>query len=154
LARYGAGNDVLEGFIKLVDLHALPDIGTAVATGQYPIGEVWRLRESSEAIQFRQWMRNIPISDPSDVTAAYIAAIRREPRSSSWPVRTIRLAVTAAIGFIGTTIGLAAGGIDSFFVDKFIDGYSPKLFFNKLERLGISSSVPQPTPGVEGLDRR
>lgn|GEM_PF-1236545 len=154
LARNNVGNDLIEGFVKLIDLHKLPDIGMAVATGQFPIGEVWRLRESSEAVRFREWMRNIQVSDPEDVTAAYIAAISREPRSASWPVRMIRLAVTTAIGSVGTATGLVASGIDSFFVDRFLGGYSPKLFFNKLERLGIPSSVPKPTPRVEVLDRR
>src|SRR5262249_23504756 len=139
-------------FVRLVGLQRLPDIGTAVATGSFPIGEVWKLRQSREAVKFRAWLRNIHIHTPDDIISEYMTAIGREPRSSTWPARTIRLAGSSAIGVANALLGLVASGVDTFFVDKALNGYSPKLFFDQVERLALPGRVPPADPRVEELD--
>jgi hypothetical protein len=153
LSRYYQGNDTIRSYLKLLKLRRIPDLGAAVATGQFPIGEAWKLRQSREARKFREWLRIITISNVDDVSAAYLDALEREPRSASWPVRTLRFVVTTAVGLAGLVPGIIASGADSFLFDKLVGGYSPKLFLNKLDRLSLSRYSGPTSLQVEEFDQ-
>ena len=137
--RAGADDSLLAGFSNLLELNSIPDLQPAVANGELEFETIWELRNSEDASQFRQWLREAAPADARELERAYVAAISKEPLSATWPARAIRMVVTTAAGLIPGIGGLIGGAsaevIDSFFIEKWLDGYSPKLFIDELQDL-------------------
>jgi hypothetical protein len=54
----------------------------------------------------------------------------------------MRFLVTAGVGMIpgiGSAVGTALGAIDSFWLDRWLSGTSPKFFIDQLRQLKVSS---------------
>lgn len=125
------------GFVSLLDLKRMPDIRPAVENGEVPLSTIWKIRQSSKGRNFRDWLKKADPKSAIDLTRAYIEAIEKDTPSDSLPLRALRFAVTSALGVINPIVGLGGSVIDSFFVDKWINGYSPKLLFDELQKLNI-----------------
>jgi hypothetical protein len=84
----------------------------------------------------------------------YTQSLEKERWISSYPARTLRWAVIAAAGAIASRvagipgeIGVAAlAGVDSLFVEKWLSGYSPRLFIDELKRLRIEPTLGSAAP--------
>jgi len=141
LKRAGADESMLAAFTSLLELNSVPDIRPPLSEGDLEFDTVWELRRSSEAVQFREWLREASPSDNRELERAYVAAISKEPRADRWPTKAIRIIVTTAAGLIpgvgGLIGGVGAGVVDSFFIDRWLDGYSPKLFIDELQKLEL-----------------
>jgi len=139
LHRAGATESMLRAFMGLLELNSLPDIRPALSAGEIAFDRVWELRNSSEAIQLRAWLRAASPADSRELERAYVAAISKEPTAARWPMKAIRIMITAAFGLIpgvgGLLAGIGADVVDSFFVDRWINGFSPKLFVDELQKL-------------------
>jgi hypothetical protein len=53
----------------------------------------------------------------------------------SLPVRIIRFVLTTGLSFANPAVGIGLGVVDSFFVDRLLKGYRPKMMFDRLSRL-------------------
>lgn len=139
MRRAGASEELLSGFINLLELTEIPDIRWGVAKGILPIQELLEIRNGSNARQFREWLRTERPHDSKDFVSAYIRALGKDTLADKFPVRLIRLAATSIVSLIpgvgGLLGGLAADTVDSFFVEKWLKGYSPKLFLDELQRI-------------------
>lgn len=146
--RAGAPQDILEGFIHLLELNELPDIPAAIVDGTVSASDIWEIRNTPDAVQFREWLREEAPRNADELTGAYIRALGRETLADRMPVRLLRLAITSVAGLIpgvgGFLGGLAAEAVDSFFVERWLQGYSPKLFIDELQRL-----TPDDAPQAE-----
>jgi len=138
LARGRVAPATLAGFTKLLTLNEVPDIGAAVSSGTLQLRDILELRNHPDAREFRRWLQTVPILESDALVAAYIKALSRAAGPQSWPVRTLRLAVTTAFGMVSAGVGLAAGAVDTFFVDKWLHGYSPRLFLDRVASLDLS----------------
>lgn len=139
LARYGAAQFTLDGFLRVLDLNQMPDIASAVAQGKLPMSEVAKIRQSASAIKFRRWLRNANPQDGRDLEREFVAAISRPTITDSLPVKLVRFVLTTAAGLVFPLAGgIAASAVDSFFVDKWLKGFSPRMFLDDLRRLEIS----------------
>lgn len=137
LARAGLDRSLLQGFIRLLELTDIPDIRAAVSSNALTLSDIWKIRQGTNARRFREWLREADPSDSRDLEKAYVQALGRSTLAESLPLRALRFALTTAVGILRPDIGLVAGAIDSFFVDKWLKGYSPKLFFDELQRLSV-----------------
>jgi len=139
LQRAGLHADVLEGFVKLLEIKDLPDIRAAIHNSEISFDDIWGIRNKPNSIQFRKWLREEGPRNSQEFIKAYVQTIERETMADKLPVRLLRLAVTTAAGLIpgigGLIGGLAADGIDSFFVDKWLQGYTPKLFLDEIKHI-------------------
>jgi len=139
LAHVGANAEMLAAFTSLLELNSIPDLHPAISKGEIALGNVWRLRNSRKGAEFREWLRNASPSDARDLERAYVASISQEARADKWPTKAIRFIITTAAGMIPGIGGLLGGlGTEiagSFFLDKWINGYSPKLFIDELQKL-------------------
>jgi hypothetical protein len=134
LKRFQVNESLLESFSNLIELNNIPDIGSAITNNVIDLNSIWILRSKKNSTNFRKWLRDINPNNSRDLEKAYIAILGRESFSSSLPIKTIRLALTTLAGLI-PPLGLAVSAVDCFFVDKWLNGYSPKLFFDDLSKL-------------------
>jgi hypothetical protein len=67
-----------------------------------------------------------------------VSTLESIPFIDSLPIKTIRFLITTCAGLIEPLTGLTTGVIDSFFVQKWLAGYSPRLFIDDLRKLSIS----------------
>jgi hypothetical protein len=139
VARARSGQHAVDGFMRLVTLRDLPDVGAAVAAGAFILKDVWRLRRTAASTQFRKWLQTVAATDGDAIVRAYMGVLHSEPRAERLPLKMIRLAITAAIHAHGEVSGVAAGAVDTFVVDRFLNGYSPRVFLDQLEHLDLPS---------------
>jgi hypothetical protein len=146
MARLGLKKSVLKGFISLLDLNDLPDPGAAVASGDITLLQMWRLRERKESRQFRKWLRTAQPGDARELERMYVSSLGRKGFHETLPGKAIRFAITAAVGVLNPLIGTGLGIADSFFVDQWLQGYSPKVFLDHLSSLYPGKTVSGHTP--------
>lgn len=60
-----------------------------------------------------------------------------KPLIESLPFKTVRFVITTAVGTIEPISGVCMGAVDSFFIDKWLKGFSPKLFIDQLRKLPL-----------------
>lgn len=135
MVRSGIKINTLKNFIQLLDLNNLPDPGKAIISGDITLGDIWKIRKKKTSRQFRNWLRSANSDDARDLEKMYIESLGNDSIFESLPVQLIRFAITLGVGAVNPLAGLGTEIIDSFFVDKWSQGYAPKLFINQLINL-------------------
>ena len=141
LLSAGATPDVLKGFLNILELNNIPDVGIAIATGTVSIPELWKLRNKTVSQKFRNWLREADVSNARELEKLFVQSLGTSSVYSSLPVRLLRFAATTAAGALNPAIGTILSTADSFFIEKWLDGYTPKLF---LEQLGELPGLSKP----------
>ena len=134
LSQHNLDKSVIKNFISLLELKNIPDIRQAINSGDMEASTIWSLRKKKHSAQFRRWLRESNPQDSRDLEKAYVRSLEKTTLADSLPLRVIRFAITSIAG-VNPVAGLAIGGIDNFFVDKWLSGYSPKLFLDELSQL-------------------
>jgi len=137
LARRRVAPATLQGFVSLLELNDLPDIGSAVTNQELTLEQIVDIRQHKDAVEFRRWLQTVPIVEPQALVKAYIKALSSKARPEGWVRRTVRLAITTAVGAINMPAGLAASVADTFFLEKWTSGYSPRLFLDRVADLDL-----------------
>lgn len=137
LKRFRLSPEVLEGFIKLLALTNVPNIEGAIIDSSLSFDDIWKARSSKNAVEFRKWIRMAEITDAEELSKAYVANLENVGTVGSFPVKSLRFLVTTAVGIFSPIAGLAIGSADSFFLDKWMSGYAPKLFIDEMRSLAI-----------------
>jgi hypothetical protein len=154
VARSGFRQESGSQFSHLLEIPGVPNVPAALAEGRLGIEAVWQLRRSATARQFRQWLGEGGGRDGRELAKLYTQSLEKERWISSYPARTLRWSVIAAAGAIASRvagipgeIGVAAlAGVDSLFVEKWLSGYSPRLFIDELKRLRIEPTLGSAAP--------
>jgi hypothetical protein len=126
------------GFATLCQIASLPDIGEGVDRGQIKVEELVRLNKKRSGTQFRKWFHEVCRTDPTSVAKEYVALLHEVPQVQTLPVRIMRFLAINAVGLIpglGPIANLGAGVVDSFFIDSWLKGNSPKYFIDDLRQL-------------------
>jgi len=137
LKRECSTKSLVDAFMRLLDLKNIPDIRPAIANNSIPLSKIWDARESKNGEKFRDWLRKVNPEDSRDLEKAYVEILEKDTLAESLPLRVLRFAITTAAGIIDPLIGTGVSVLDSFFVDKWLKGYSPKLFLDDLQELTI-----------------
>ncbi len=139
LRRAGGNEPILQAFSGWLELNSIPDLRSSVENGELGFDTLWKIRTSDKAAKFRAWLREASPSDGRELEQAYVSAISQATAAGKLPVKVLRFVITAAAGLIpgigGLVGGAAAGAVDSFFVDRWLNGYSPKLFIDTLQNI-------------------
>lgn len=139
LIRAGIGSNYLGGFLSLLELNNIPDIGKAIANDSISLLDIWGLREKRISKNFRKWLGKATTKDARDIEKLYVESLGNKTLVNSLPLKAIRFAITSAVSASSPVIGLALGVVDSFFVNKWLSGYSPKLFLDELSKIKIEN---------------
>jgi hypothetical protein len=137
LIRAGVGSNYLDGFLSLLELNNIPDIGKAITNDSIALLDIWKLRERRISRNFRKWLRKATNKDARDIEKLYVESLGNKALTDSLPLRAIRFAMTSIASAESPAMGLAFGVVDSFFVNKWLSGYSPKVFLDELSRIRI-----------------
>jgi hypothetical protein len=135
--------DIVRVTHAILDFENLPDIRQMVAQSQLSLSSVLKIRKSKHLIEFRDWLRSTPSVSDTEAIKAYVATV--EERISNKPLyKLLKIGIfTGAggiIGSIGGPVGAGLGAIatnallgftDTFFIDKLVDGWNPKIFIEK-----------------------
>lgn len=135
LYRYGIHPTAESKFMSLIELTGTPDIRPAISSGSMEFAEIMKLRQKKASREFRKWLRNARADDARDLERLYVSSLGNSAAYSSLPSRILRFIITTAVGIINPIAGPVASVVDSFFVEKWLDGYSPKLFLDELGKL-------------------
>jgi hypothetical protein len=135
LSRSGIHVDRVKDSIKLFALNDIPDIRPAISAGELGFDEVWKLRNSKNAREFREWLAKADPKDADQLVKLYISALKKQPFISSLPARAVRFIITSLVSVLAPAIGVAAGAADSFLVERMLSGYSPRFFIDELSSL-------------------
>jgi len=141
LGRKDATKPLVDNFIKLLELRNIPDIRPAVEDNSIPLSKIWDIRESKNGEEFRNWLRKVIPEDSRALERAYVEMLEKDTLAESLPVRLLRFAITTASGFIDPLVGTGISVLDSFFIDKWLKGYSPKLLLDDLRELTIKEQA-------------
>jgi hypothetical protein len=132
LVRAGYNPADFQGFVRLLELNAIPDISAAVESGTLTLPDIWKLRQRWVAKRFRRWLRKAQVSDARELEKLYVKTLRKTRLTETLPLRVLRFGLTSALP---GAAGVAAGAADTFLVDRAFGGFSPKLFFDRASRL-------------------
>lgn len=135
LNRAGVGSNYLDGFLSLLELNNIPDIGKAISSDSISLSDIWELREKRISKNFRRWLRKATSKDARGIERLYVESLGNKALIDSLPLKAIRFAITSIASAEPSALGLAFGAVDSFFVSKWLSGYSPKLFLDELSKI-------------------
>jgi hypothetical protein len=135
LDRYPIASTRAEGFGRILTLSGVPDLGTALFSKKLSIQKLLELRHSKDAVRFRQWLAKADPKDGTELEKLFVSSISHAGIGSSWPVKVLRFALTNAWAGLELVSGFLAGAVDSFFVDSWLKGYSPKLYLDRAANL-------------------
>lgn len=104
-----------------------PSLSEAIDAGERSINDFFRLLDKSG--RFRNWLG--AVHPDENLVRAYIREITSEPLVQGAAPKTLRYALTTALGFVNSLAGVVAGGADSFVIDKLFSGWRPNHFVIK-----------------------
>ena len=137
MRRCGVTPEQLKLFVGLLTLEQIPDVRPAIQAGEISVFDIIGMRDKSAAVNFRRWFHATEAQDVRELEQAYVAAIGKN-RSALLPVTLLRLFITTGIGTWNPLAGFSAGAVDSLFVNKWLEGYSPRLFLDMVRTLPIA----------------
>ena len=139
IRRVGFNKEIIEQFQELLDLKRIPDFRSGIEDESIYFSDFWKLRQSRAGSEFRHWLQSINETEYQNISQAYVDVISHLADPDRLPLKMFRFAITTAAGVLpgigGLLGGIAAGAIDSFFVDKWLRGYSPNLFLDEMRKL-------------------
>lgn len=132
---------VPDGFARLLELNRIPDIRLAIESGAITLHDIWLLRQKGIAIKFRHWLDNAEPANSRDLECLYVESLGNTSLVQSLPARVVRFALTTLVGTVEPISGAAIGIIDSFFVEKYLAGYRPKLMIDETRKLFLPNGT-------------
>jgi hypothetical protein len=128
--------------VHLMELEGIPDIASAVLENPIEsrstlLTNLMKVKRSRDGAEFRKWFHESCRGEHRDVARNYVELLKRIPTVNRMPLRILRFLLTSAIGVIpviGNVLGVGASAIDSFFVERWFRGASPKFFIENLKQ--------------------
>ena len=135
LTRTKVTPTALDNFLCLLDLENIPDPGAAVYAGELSLAEIWRIRRSRKSCKFRKWLRTANTGSARDLEKMYVSSLGEKSFYEKLPTKIVRFAITKAADVLLPLSGTVLDVADSFFVERWLQGYSPRLFLDQLRKI-------------------
>jgi hypothetical protein len=141
--RYTGGRIARESFSKLLTVEEIPDIVSAIMSGEVNLPKVWQFRNTKVANEFRQWFDQVGPTNPDILTSEYIKSLKAGGFLSGGKGKTLRFIVLQAIGAslipmtsaISFIASMGLNAVDCFLLDKVRLGFRPRYFVDDLRTL-------------------
>jgi hypothetical protein len=141
--RYTGGNVAQESFSQLVRIEGIPDIVTAIMSGEVSLSRIWQYRNTRTADQFRDWFDQVGPANPEKVVSEYVKSLRSGGLWSSKKPKILRFIVLQAIGAglahltsgYSLIVTMSLSAVDSFLLDKIRLGFKPRYYIDELRNL-------------------
>jgi hypothetical protein len=140
LLRAGIDKNSLDSFLSLSEFRNIPNIGRIVASGDFSLNSLWKIRQTKKSREFRKWFNSLDARNPDDIKKLYVDALERKSWVESLPLKLLRFIITSVVGTIEPVSGFAISTADNFFLNQWTKGYSPKLFLDEISKIKIKSN--------------
>lgn len=136
--RYTGGDAATEAFAYIRAIENIPDVRASVIEREVTPGEIWKLRNTSRAEQFRVWFDEVGPHDPKQLVSEYVSTLTQASPLTSRRGKILRFALINAAGLAMVPIGgpisigasLALSLADSFLLDRIRLGFRPRYFLD------------------------
>lgn len=151
-----------EAVSVVAKLEGFPDLRAVFFNIESPFHKAVGLRGNRKIVKFRQWIDSAPKENHAEIIRAYLDAIaspkgffetNRGKLTKIMAATIIGAGVSAAAAPIGAAVAAAAGvtagalvdpaltvaldSVDEFLLDGLIKGWTPRMFFSEIEKMGV-----------------
>lgn len=126
LRRTDLNFDARKQFVDVI-LPDSPSLADAIDANERSMEQFFNLLD--KAGRFKNWLG--AVNPDEGLVREYMLDIKSEPWIQGLSGKTLRYALSAGLGFVGTVTGLVAGAVDTFVVDKLLPGWRPNHFVDK-----------------------
>jgi hypothetical protein len=141
--RYTGGSIAQESFSELLRIENIPDVVTAIMSGEVSLSKVWEFRNTKTANEFRQWFDQVGPANPDALTNEYIKSLKSGGFLSDWKGKALRFIVLQAVGAslipvtsgVSFIVSMGISAVDSFLLDKIRLGFKPRYYIDELRNL-------------------
>jgi hypothetical protein len=133
---------------KLIEIDRVPDLSQIDLAQGSNLSVLLNLVSNKNVNDFRDWFHANHELNETELLQEYISVLRQVPWIQSPLSKTLRFAVTSIAGFI-PVVGQLASAFDTFIVDRFFCGKSPKFFIDDLTNIKGSLKLKSP-PMADG----
>jgi len=116
---------------SLLEINDIPDLGGLDLRDEYHFKDLFKLIRSQNANEFRRWFHNCKNLDEKEIFKEYVSLLREVPAVQTFPVKVLRFCVGKSLDLI-PIVGHVTGFIDTFLLEEFLKGKSPKYFIEDL----------------------
>lgn len=141
--RYTGGKIAHESFSKLLTVEEVPDIVSAIMSGEVSLSKVWKFRNTRIANEFRQWFDHVGPANPDALTSEYIKSLKSGGFLSGRKGKVLRFIVLQAVGAslipvtpgVSFIVSMGLSAVECFLLDKVRLGFKPRYFVDELRTL-------------------
>lgn len=123
LRRSKLNADSRQQFTEVV-LPDSPSLAEVIDSGERSFDDFFILLDRAE--RFKKWLK--AVNPNEDLIRTYMRDVSSEDWIQRLPVKSLRYVFTLALDAINPAVGLAAGFVDNFFVEKLFSGWRPNHF--------------------------
>lgn len=123
LRRSKLNADSRQQFTEVV-LPDSPSLAEVIDSGERSFDDFFILLDRAE--RFKKWLK--AVNPNEDLIRAYMRDISSEDWIQRLPVKSLRYFFTLALDATNPVVGLAAGFVDNFFVERLFSGWRPNHF--------------------------
>jgi len=136
--RNKIGTDTVNIFDEVLKKKGLPDIGILYCKGIISMGEILEIRENFEGTLFRKWFHSIDYQEDK-----FLQILLNKSKYSVRNLisKNIRWIYPNIVGLINPVVGMIASAVDSFIVEKIINGWHPSLFLDDILKETIDNNI-------------
>jgi hypothetical protein len=137
-------------FDRVIELAGLPDISTEADSHLIDVDQLLKIRQTRECSEFREWIQRLDgLSDKDVIERVRGISALLGGLVQSKEGKVVRLLVSSALGLIpgyGTALGVVAGALDMFVIDRVFQQSGPAAFVNSHYRslFGANREVSLP----------
>lgn len=135
MRRLSHDNKLVHDFTRILEITKIPDLSKVISQNALGFKELIKIRNKSDAINFREWLHSESTDYSEDIIKAYVAAISNTSVLDKFPSRAIRFIIPNIVGLFYAIGGLMVSGIDSFVLPKLFNRKNPKIFLDNLVRV-------------------
>lgn len=128
---------------SLLEVNNVPDLGKLDLTDGCNFKDLLKVIRSQNANEFRKWFHDRKTFDEREIFKEYVGLLSEVPAIQTIPSKAIRFCVGNGLGLV-PVVGQVFSFIDTFLLEKFLQGNSPKYFIEDLKKFrGKIKQYPQ-----------
>jgi hypothetical protein len=129
------GHESTQTFTKIINQKGIPDIYHLYKKGAINIDDILMYRNTFNGGIFRNWLESVDYEESS-----IIEKLINKNRQSNLN-KFIRYLYPNVFGLISPLAGAAAGALDSYIMNRVIEGWSPSLFLDDVLKENIDNKI-------------
>lgn len=134
----GNTHDPVLVFQEILREKGIPDLSSLFLAGLLSIDDVLSFRNNIYGEKFRTWFLTTQYNPK---TVHQVLLSKGIPQSLV--TKLLRFIIPNAIGIANASLGLVAGAIDSFLIDKILGGWHPNIFLDDILKSEIDNLLKQ-----------